>query len=232
MFICKSLVRDPRNKIVDVDLIQPSWFTEATDAEGLKKISKYIDDRNYIEGVILLSYNNENIFTYRNWDDVNYWWMYITLAVQMVLDEGEGWLYMPDQPAKITFKECGNDLIKMYTEWNDKTYILPEKELLTTLLKGSIQFFEASPHLHSRSSSASHGRRRQSGRSDSVRSVWRRLSPLLRLLIFPPMRASASTSLRSRLRTKWSDSAFSNAPLVPTRIRSCLSATSTSSSMR
>lgn len=37
MFICKSLVRDPRNKIVDVDLIQPSWFTEATDAEGLKK---------------------------------------------------------------------------------------------------------------------------------------------------------------------------------------------------
>ena len=143
MFICKSLVRDPRNKIVDVDLIQPSWFTEAMDAEGLKKISKYIDDRNYIEGVILLSYNNENIFTYRNWDDVNYWWMYITLAVRMVLDEGEGWLYMPDQPAKITFKECGNDLIKMYTEWNDKTYILPEKELLTTLLKGSIQFFEA-----------------------------------------------------------------------------------------
>ena len=43
MFICKSLVRDPRNKIVDVDLIQPSWFTEATDAEGLKKISKYIE---------------------------------------------------------------------------------------------------------------------------------------------------------------------------------------------
>ena len=114
MFICKSLVRDPRNKIVDLDLIKPSWFTEVTDTEGLKKIFKYINDRNYIEGVILLSYNNENIFTYRNWDDVNYWWMYITLAVQMVLDEGEGWLY-----------------------------ILPEKELLTTLLEGSIQFFEA-----------------------------------------------------------------------------------------
>lgn len=54
MFICKSLVRDPRNKIVDLDLIKPSWFTEVTDTEGLKKIFKYINDRNYIEGVILL----------------------------------------------------------------------------------------------------------------------------------------------------------------------------------
>ena len=31
----------------------------------------------------------------------------------------------------------------MYTEWNDRTYTLPKKELLTTLLEGSIQFFEA-----------------------------------------------------------------------------------------
>ena len=143
MFTCKSLLLDHRNKIVDLNLIKPSWFTEVTDTEGLKKISEYINDRNYIEGVILLSYNNENIFTYRNWDDVNYWWMYITLAIQMVLDEGEGWLYMPDQPTKITFKERDNDLIEMYTEWNDRTYTLPKKELLTTLLEGSIQFFEA-----------------------------------------------------------------------------------------
>jgi len=143
LFTCRSLILDPRYDIPDVDLIKPSWYIETTDVEGIKKISKYIDDRNYIEGVILLAYNNENIFTYRDWDDVNYWWMYITLAIQMVLDEGEGWLYMPDQPTKITFKERDNDLIEMYTEWNDKTYILPEKELLTTLLEGSIQFFEA-----------------------------------------------------------------------------------------
>ena len=142
MFTCKSLLLDRRNKIVDLDLIKPSWFTEVTDAEGLRKISKYID-RNYMDGVVLLEYNDEKIFTYRDWDSIEQLWMFITLAIQKILDEGEGWLYLPDQPAKILFKECGNDLIEMYTEWNDKTYRLPEKELLTTLLKGSIQFFEA-----------------------------------------------------------------------------------------
>lgn len=142
MFTCKSLLLDRRNKIVDLDLIKPSWFTEVTDAEGLRKISKYID-RNYMEGVVLLEYNDEKIFTYQDWDSIEQLWMFITLAIQKVLDEGEGWLYLPDQPAKIIFKECGNDLVEMYTEWNDKTYTLPEKELLTTLLKGSIQFFEA-----------------------------------------------------------------------------------------
>ena len=35
------------------------------------------------------------------------------------------------------------------------------------------------------------------------------------LLIFPQMRTFDSTSLRLRLRTKWSDSASSNASLVP-----------------
>ena len=45
------------------------------------------------------------------------------------------------------------------------------------------------------------GGRRRSGRSGLVRSVWRRLSPLSHLLIFPQMRAFDSTSLISRLRT-------------------------------
>jgi hypothetical protein len=142
MFTCKSLVIDPRYDIPDVSFIQLSWFTEVTDTEGLKKISKYID-RNYIDGAILLNYNDEKIFTYRDWDSIEQLWGLIAVAIQGVLDKGEGWLYLPDQPAKITFKECGNNLIEMYTEWNDRTYILPEKELLTTLLKGSIQFFEA-----------------------------------------------------------------------------------------
>ena len=142
MFTCKSLLLDHRNKIVDLNLIKPSWFTEVTDTAGLKKISEYID-RNYREGVMILNSNDEKICTYRDWDSIEQLWILITVAIQEVLDEGEGWLYLPDQPAKITFKECGNDLIEMYTEWNNRTYILPEKELLTTLLKGSIQFFEA-----------------------------------------------------------------------------------------
>ena len=55
MFTCKSLLLDHRNKIVDLNLIKPSWFTEVTDTAGLKKISEYID-RNYMDGVILLNY--------------------------------------------------------------------------------------------------------------------------------------------------------------------------------
>ena len=110
MFTCKSLLLDHRNKIVDLNLIKPSWFTEVTDTEGLKKISEYID-RNYMDGVILLNYNDEKIFTYRDWDSIEQLWILITVAIQEVLDEGEGWLYLPDQPAKITFKERGNEFI-------------------------------------------------------------------------------------------------------------------------
>lgn len=142
MFTCRSLLLDHRNKITNLDLIKASWFTEVTNAEGLRKISKYID-RNYMDGVILLNYNDQKIFTYRDWDSIEQLWILITVAIQEVLDKSEGWLYLPDQPEKITFKERGNDLIEMYTEWNDKTYILPEKELLTTLIEGAIQFFEA-----------------------------------------------------------------------------------------
>lgn len=142
LFTCRSLLLDHRNKITNLDLIKASWFTEVTNTEGLRKISKYID-RNYMDGVILLNYNDQKIFTYRDWDSIEQLWILITVAIQEVLDKSEGWLYLPDQPAKITFKERGNDLIEMYTEWNDKTYILPEKELLTTLIEGAIQFFEA-----------------------------------------------------------------------------------------
>ena len=142
MFTCRSLLLDHRNKITNLDLIKASWFTEVTNAEGLRKISKYID-RNYMDGVILLNYNDQKIFTYRDWDSIEQLWILITVAFQEVLDEGEGLLYLSDQPAKITFKERGNEFIEMYTEWNDRTYTLPKKELLTTLLEGSIQFFEA-----------------------------------------------------------------------------------------
>ena len=50
-----------------------------------------------------------------------------------------------------------------------------------------------------------------------MRSVWRRLFPLPRLLIFSQMRAFDFTSLISGLRTNQSNFASSNASLVPIR---------------
>lgn len=71
------------------------------------------------------------------------------------------------------------------------------------------------PPLPNRNSSISHGRRRRSGRSDSVRSVWRSLCRPLSPLISPPMRVFAFISLTSPSNIRRNVFASSNVSLIP-----------------
>ena len=142
MFTCKSFLLDLRGTILDLDHIDPTIFTEVTDIEGVRKIAHYIE-KDYLEGAIVLSFYDEQILTFRNWDALAALWIYLVTAVDKTMDTGEGISNMAGHPGVISFKEHPSGFIKLHTDWNDKRYWLPEKEFVTTLLQGAAEFYEA-----------------------------------------------------------------------------------------
>ena len=142
MFTCKSFLLDLRGTILDLDHIDPTIFTEVTDIEGVRKIAHYIE-KDYLEGAIVLSFYDEQILTFRNWDALAALWIYLVTAVDKTMDTGEGISNMASHPGVISFKEHPSGFIKLHTDWNDKRYWLPEKEFVTTLLQGAVEFYEA-----------------------------------------------------------------------------------------
>ena len=142
MFICKSFLLDLRCTILDLDNIDPTIFTEVTDIEGIRKIAQYVD-KEYLEGAILLSYYDDPILSFSDWDPMVSLWIYFAMAVEEILNTGEAHFCMPDHPGDLSFKEHPRGFIKLHTDWNDKRYWLPEKEFVTTLLQGAVEFYEA-----------------------------------------------------------------------------------------
>ena len=142
MFTCKSFLLDLRGTILDLDHIDPTIFTEVTDIEGVRKIAHYIE-KDYLEGAIVLSFYDEQILTFRNWDALAALWIYLVAAIDKTMDTGEGISNMAGHPGAISFKEHPSGFIKLHTDWNDKRYWLPEKEFVTTLLQGAVEFYEA-----------------------------------------------------------------------------------------
>ena len=141
MFICKSFLLDLRCTILDLDNIDPTIFTEVTDIEGIRKIAQYVD-KEYLEGAILLSYYDDPILSFSDWDPMVSLWIYFAMAVEEILNTGEAHFCMPDHPGDLSFKEHPRGFIKLHTDWNDKRYWLPEKEFLGVLLQGAIIFFK------------------------------------------------------------------------------------------
>jgi len=137
MFTCKSFLLDLRGTILDLDHIDPTIFTEVTDIEGVRKIAHYIE-KDYLEGAIVLSFYDEQILTFRNWDALAALWIYLVAAIDKTMDTGEGISNMAGHPGVISFKEHPSGFIKLHTDWNDKRYWLPEKEFVTTLLQGAV----------------------------------------------------------------------------------------------
>ena len=142
MFTCKSFLLDLRYTILDLDHIDPTIFTEVTDIEGIRKIAQYVD-KEYLEGAILLRYYDDPILSFSDWDPMVSLWIYFAMAVEEILNTGEAHFCMPDHPGDLSFKEHPRGFIKLHTDWNDKRYWLPEKEFLTTLLQGAVEFYEA-----------------------------------------------------------------------------------------
>ena len=142
MFTCRSFLIRPKVRISDLKHIDPAWFVDVTDAKELKKIARHVDKK-YIDGAILLNYFDKEILTFREWDSLNYLWVYLAVAIDKLLQDGIATMLFPDAPMEMDFEEYDRGFIKLHTKWNNKRFFVPEKELLLTLLQGAVNFFDA-----------------------------------------------------------------------------------------
>lgn len=142
MFTCRSFLIRPKVRISDLNHIDPAWFVDVTDAKELKKIARHVDKK-YIDGAILLSYFDKEILTFREWDSLNYLWVYLAVAIDKLLQDGIASMSFPDAPMEMDFEEYDRGFIKLHTKWNNERFFVPEKELLLTFLQGAVNFFDA-----------------------------------------------------------------------------------------
>lgn len=114
---------------------------DAADAERMRNAACDLR-RDEFAGAILLSYYDEEIWTHADWDYsiADIWQQLITVPAR-VLETGAAIVYQTDCPAEIYFKEQPHSFVEMRMSWQEKRYWLPEKELMTTLLYGAMDFF-------------------------------------------------------------------------------------------
>ena len=132
MFSCQSFLFHPKKSLRDLENIPPGTFININDTEAVSEIERYIGAAE-IEGAIVLSYYDQQILTLRTWDYVDFLWNNLVRSVDEVLQTGEALCRFWGCPCEISLCTCGNSFIKMHTNWNDKRYFLPEKELFMTL---------------------------------------------------------------------------------------------------
>lgn len=140
MFTCRSFLIRPKVRISDLNHIDPAWFVDVTDAKELKKIARHIDKK-YIDGAILLNYFDKEILTFREWDSLNYLWVYLAVAIDKLLQDGIASMSFPDAPMEMDFEEYNRGFIKLHTKWNNKRFFCPRKGTAAHLASGSCQFF-------------------------------------------------------------------------------------------
>ncbi|MFO7291330.1 hypothetical protein SAMN04488025_1353 [Planifilum fulgidum] len=123
----------------------PSFPAEIpiNDTDTLRKAEPYLDFKR-LQGHIELSYYGQPILTEKFGDFIIEYWSYLLNAIEDLMNEGCGGMFLPDQPIPIDFEEKGPNWVLMtvgeggeYGKW-----LLPREELIKTLINGAVQFFK------------------------------------------------------------------------------------------
>ena len=86
-----------------IELDYKQYFIPCADDNALN----YISDYHYIEGAIIIDYNDEIILGFQQWDLVDQLWTYIIEAIELIIyDKDEAGFFFPDQPIKVQIKKC------------------------------------------------------------------------------------------------------------------------------
>lgn len=146
LFVCKSYINKPEEKISNVDKINEEWqefFIEVSEKNKVAQLSSKLD-LNYLVGAIYLKYGNKVILDFKLWDYVDQLWAYILNLIEEFVLKGSAETLFPDQPVKIKFKKISDEYMIMVLETNTHyTWTLPSQEFLTTLLNESEIFFKS-----------------------------------------------------------------------------------------
>lgn len=141
MFNVNSFLNNPIKKITSLEELMynpEKYFINIDDSNSIMKIYDRLD-LEYLEGAIIIKYNNKVLMDFKLWDLIDQLWSYFLNIIEDYYDKGIAETYFPDQPNKIILKKSTNYSL-IFTvdnsEWN-----LREHDFLESLLNGAEHFF-------------------------------------------------------------------------------------------
>lgn len=110
----------------------------------IQDFDETIENPNYIEGAIEISYLEKKILTSEEWDYVDQLWSYFVFGLVDVSEGKEFDTYFPDQPLKVVFKPtngCQYVFIEVGNPVNTSAYVQYE-EFIDVMTKEARLFFK------------------------------------------------------------------------------------------
>lgn len=145
LFYVNTLICRPDKKITDLSILksnQEEYFVDINNLNDLKNIEHTLDF-DYLEGAIIIKFNDQILMDVTTWDLVDDLWAYILDVIEKVLNTGFGETYFPDQPLRLSMRSLANDLLlfELDTPIQVKATV-PKRDFLLTLIEGAYYFFQ------------------------------------------------------------------------------------------
>lgn len=115
------------------------YFISIEDKMEIEKLKNKFD-RNYIEGAILIKYNDNTIMGFKYWDLIVELWIYLINLVEDFIKDGKSKIYFPDQAVDLSLENINEDLL-LFSLKSDK-YLLKKQEFLKCILDSGEMFFD------------------------------------------------------------------------------------------
>lgn len=144
MFKVQSYLVIPGKKIRSIDEVikRPNeYFIEIENAVGIKEKVECFD-LDYLDGAIFLSYYDDIIFGFQEWDLVDQLWAYLINLVEEYLENSKSEIGFPDQPLNMVMSKVSNDLLTFSLISDEKrVWQLPTRDFFNAILENAELFF-------------------------------------------------------------------------------------------
>ncbi|WEF34093.1 hypothetical protein [Pseudoduganella chitinolytica] len=122
---------------VETKLKRGDKFVSIEDWSGI------ISDPQYIEGVVVMSYQGQTLMGEDFWDDVNYMWPYLLNGLPEIA-QGKNWsTRFPDQPITFSVEHIAPDWLLLHVYAEDEEYVkkkIPKCEYLSEMARAGRDF--------------------------------------------------------------------------------------------
>lgn len=105
---------------------------------------KFLDksklDYDYLEGAIIITYNNECLLSFKEWDIIDQLWLYFLDAIKKLKTEKSVHFFLPDQPYAISISEKNTSYLTL--SFNDKKVSIEKSLFISQIIQSARFFFE------------------------------------------------------------------------------------------
>lgn len=129
------LINDKKYKIKNVRKIDHSKFTPLS--EMLDKDVSGLDPE-FLDGVLLMSYQDKILMDYSYWDDITDLWHYFINSIEELQIASKSYFTFPSQPLPVSI-ELNADRIKMTIDKNSIN--IDAKSFFAIMIQEAIDFF-------------------------------------------------------------------------------------------